>query len=96
MIMALKVVASGSASIYVPNYITVSTGKFTSMPDQVKVTVRMGNTTLEPVYAAWNKLHGVRVTYRKFESEKKTTVYDDNSVEFMATGAWRVEVEEPL
>lgn len=96
IIMSFENIASGVASVHVPEYITVSTGKYSDEADKVKVDVKQGNKDLEPVYADWVKMHGVRAVYRKHGSIKRTTIHDNAQVTFMSTGDWRVQVEKPV
>lgn len=88
-------IASGSGKLQLPQYVTVSTGKHSEMEDRVEIVVREGNTIHDPVYSEWVPLHGAQVKYHKHGKWVTTTVTDDHTVQFMATGAWTVRVELP-
>jgi hypothetical protein len=88
-------IASGAASLQVPSYVTINTGKYSPDPLKVQVILRRGNTITEIGLYPWVKMHGVKADYHKHGSYKRTTIYDDNSVTFQATGAWSVSVETP-
>lgn len=88
-------IASGIGTLQLPEYVTVRTGKHSDMDDNLEVTVRKGNTTTNPVFSRWVPMHGVRVFYRSYYKNKVSTVYDDASVTFIATGPWKVQVELP-
>lgn len=93
--MPRKVIAHGVRSLQVPGYLTINTGKHSPDPEKVEVKLKYGNTEEDLGTFPWQKMHGVRVTYRKHASLKRTTIYDDNSVTMLVTGEWRVEVEPP-
>lgn len=95
MIMARKVIAHGVGSKEVPTYITVYTGRHAPTPELVMVTTKRGNTVENMGSFPWQKMHGIRVAYMKYDAYKQTTIYDDNQVTMMSTGAWSVEVEPP-
>lgn len=93
--MSYEVIAHGVASVHVPTYVTVMTGKNSDDPEVVTVLTLRGNKEGEPIYSGWVPMHGVRATYDKDGSHKKTTIYDDSKVTFRTTGAWKLEVQKP-
>jgi len=95
MLMSRKVVAHGIRSLQVPGYLTISTGKHSPDAERVHVSIKYGNKEDELGLFDWVKMHGVRVTYMRDGSYKRTTIYDDNHVTMRITGDWRVEVEPP-
>lgn len=95
IIMSREVIAHGVGSPEVPTYVTILTGKHSPDPELVLVTTKRGNTIENLGASPWQKMHGVRVSYRKYNAEKRTTIYYDNKVTIMTTGAWKVEVELP-
>lgn len=93
--MAFEVIAHGAASLQVPEYITVNTGKYSPDAEKVQVIKRWGNKEEELGLFPWVKMHGVKIDYHKHDAYKRTTLYDNNTVTVMATGAWKVSVEKP-
>jgi len=88
-------VLAGAGSLQLPEYVTIRTGKYSEMSDNIEVFTQKGNTNGESVFSPWNTMHGVRVSYDQNGRWITTTIYDDNEVRIRATGAWRVEVELP-
>lgn len=95
LIMAREVIAHGVGSPEVPTYVTVSAGIPPADPELVHIVTTRGNKVEGFGEFPWQKMHGVRVSYRKYDAEKRTTIYHGNKVTIMATGAWKVEVEPP-
>ena len=93
--MPREVVAHGVGSLQVPVYVTISTGRHSPDAEQVHVTTKRGNKEEDVGLFPWIKMHGVRVRYSKYDAYKQSTIYDDNKVTFLTTGAWSVEVEPP-
>ena len=96
IIMAHEVIAHGVASVHVPEYITINTGKYSPDAEKVQIIKKWGNKEEELGLFSWIKMHGVRVDYHKHGAYKLTTLYDDSTTTILATGAWHVWVEKPL
>ena len=74
---------------------TIKTGKHSSDPEKVQISIKYGNKEDELGLFPWQKMHGVRATYMKHSAHKQTTIYDDNYVTLLVTGEWKVAVEPP-
>ena len=95
IIMAHETVAHGAASLQVPEYITVNTGKYSPDAEKVQVIKTWGNKEEELGLFPWMKMHGVKIDYNKFDRYMRTTLHDDSTTTIHATGAWHVKVEKP-
>jgi len=93
--MVLTTIASGNGTLQLPEYVTIKTGRYSSIPENIEVTTRKGNTFSEPIFSPWVPMHGTKIFYRKHDANKFSTIHDNSFVTFMATGAWKVRVEKP-
>ncbi len=90
--MAHEVIAHGAASLQVPEYITINTGRYSPDAEKVQVIKKWGNKEEELGLFPWVKMHGVKIDYNKHDRYLRTTVYDDHTTTIQATGAGRVAV----
>lgn len=95
IIMAHEVIAHGAASVHVPEYITINTGKYSPDAEKVQVLRKWGNKEEEVGLFPWAKMHGVKIDYHKFDRYMRTTLHDDSTTTILATGAWHVRAEPP-
>lgn len=93
--MAFITVASGNGTLQLPEYVTVKTGKYSDIEDNVEILTLKGNTEGDPVFSSWVPMHGVKIFYRLHDSNRWATIHDNNKVTFQSTGAWKVQVEKP-
>ena len=93
--MAHEVVAHGAASLQVPEYVTINTGRYSPDAEKVQVIKRWGNREEELGLYPWVKMHGVKVDYHRHDRYLRTTLFDNTTTTILATGAWKVRVEKP-
>ncbi len=94
IIMTRKTIANGIASIYVPQYVTLKTGIYSSKPNEIEVNVVEGNTHKPPVFSTWSPMLGAKLTYRKNDKLVSTTLGSNKTTTVFTTGDWKVEVDD--